>query len=61
VQTQGKELITVRIVDIAGRRIQQFGVMPGQGIRFGDKMMNGIYLVEVRQGSERVVKTVTRQ
>jgi lysophospholipase L1-like esterase len=61
VQAQSMELITIRIVDIAGRQVQQFKVMPGQAIRFGNKMMNGIYLIEVIQGSERVVKTVIRQ
>jgi hypothetical protein len=53
--------IIVRIVDIAGREVQQLQSMPGQTIRFGDKIVNGTYMVEVRQGSERAVTIVIKQ
>jgi hypothetical protein len=55
------EQVTIRITDIAGRPVQQLQAMPGQTIRFGDKMMNGTYLIEVRQGSERVVTKVVKK
>jgi hypothetical protein len=61
VQSKNMEQITIRIVDIAGRLAQQLQVIPGHAIRFGDKIPTGTYLVEVRQGSERIVTKVVKQ
>jgi hypothetical protein len=55
------EQVTVRILDIAGREVQQLKGNPEQLMKFGDKIVNGTYFVEVRQGTEKVVLKVMKQ
>jgi hypothetical protein len=61
VQTKSMEQVTVRILDIAGRQVQQLKGSPEQSMRFGDNIVNGTYFVEVRQGTEKVVLKVMKQ
>ncbi len=53
--TAGKEEISVRVLDMAGRFIKQVTVMPYQTINIGAELKAGSYMIEVRQGL--VVKT----
>ena len=55
VLTAGKEEISVRVLDMAGRFIRQVTVMPYQTINIGAELKSGSYMIEVRQGSS--VKT----
>ena len=48
--------VFVRVIDANGKTLYQAKGQPEQSFRFGDKLSNGLYLVEVRQGDE--VKTV---
>ena len=61
VQSKSLEQVTVRIIDIAGRQVQQLTGIPEQTMRFGENIVNGTYLVEVRQGSEKVMLKVIKQ
>ena len=61
VQGKSMELITIKVIDIAGRRVEQKELIPGQTLRFGDKLVNGTYFVEVSQGPEKVVTKVQKQ
>jgi hypothetical protein len=54
-------MVTIKVFDITGRQVQQLQGVPGQAIKFGDKIVNGTYFVEVRQGSEKVVIKIIKQ
>lgn len=51
VVTAGKEKISVRILDLQGRVLKQFTVIPFQSIYFGNDLKAGSYLMEIRQGN----------
>jgi uncharacterized delta-60 repeat protein len=48
-----KAELTVR--DIAGRQVEKRIVMPGNKLQLGSAYRAGVYLVELRQGNERVI------
>jgi hypothetical protein len=51
VTTESNEIINVRVVDISGRIVKQMRVTALQLLQFGDELKNGMYMVEVRQGT----------
>ena len=54
VQTVSVEKISLRVLDIHGRLIEQRqNVQPNQSFRIGDNYRPGVYLVEVQQGELR--------
>ena len=48
--------ISVRVIDVNGRNVYETKGQPEQSFTFGDKLSNGIYQIEVRQGDN--AKTV---
>jgi hypothetical protein len=60
-QSKIQDPVTIKVFDMAGRQVQQLQGVPGQALRFGDHIVNGTYLVEVRQGAERIVTKVVKQ
>jgi len=53
-------LIKARILDLQGRVLQQFNVLPGQAVQLGTSLKSGQYILETTQGniikSTRMVK-----
>jgi hypothetical protein len=50
------KIIKARVMDIQGRMIKEFTFNSDQTISFGNELISGIYMVELREGDE--VKTV---
>jgi hypothetical protein len=59
--SKSMEIVRIKIIDIAGRRVQLLQANPGQLIRIGENMKNGTYFVEVVQGNERVMTKIIKQ
>ena len=54
IESSSQEKVTIQIVDIQGRLIEQrTGIKPMQTIRIGDNYMPGVYLLDVQQGNSR--------
>ena len=60
VVTAGKEKATVRILDLQGRQLQQFVVMPYASVKFGNNLKAGTYFVEVIQAKQKTIKRVMK-
>lgn len=48
--------VSVKVLDLNGKIVLTAKVQPEQSFRFGDKLPNGLYAIEVRQGDD--VKTI---
>ena len=55
VNTASTEKISIRVIDILGRLVEQRANASGDIIRIGDNYKPGIYYVEVMQGNNRSV------
>jgi hypothetical protein len=54
--TAGKEEISVRVLDMAGRFYKQLTIMPNQTINLGAELKAGSYMIEVKQGA--LIRTI---
>jgi hypothetical protein len=45
----------IRVFDITGREVQRIKSAANNVVSFGNNFMQGTYIVEVRQGKEKVV------
>ncbi len=52
VKTPKQESISIRVLDVNGKVAYSSKGMPEQVFRFGEQLVSGIYLVEIRQGEE---------
>jgi len=50
----------IRVTDIQGRTIYQNQGSPSESYRFGSEFARGIYFIEVRQGSERIISKLIK-
>lgn len=56
VETGRNEKMSLRVVDITGRVIEErLNLQPQQMIRLGDRYLNGVYIAEIIQGGKRKV------
>ena len=53
VESENTETVNVRVFDINGKQVYVTSGSANQSYRFGQNFINGIYLVEVRQGDKR--------
>ncbi len=58
--TAGKELISVRVLDMQGRALKTFTVSPYTTIRFGNELKAGTYLIEILQGEQKTTKQLLK-
>ena len=59
IESQKKQPVHVRVLDANVRTVYEAQGQAGESFRFGDNFINGLYLVEVRQGDEvRMIKAV---
>jgi len=56
----GKEKVTVRILDIQGRLVRKFTVMPFETTTFGQDLKAGSYIIETTQGTEKLTRRVMK-
>ena len=56
VHSANMQPVYVRVIDANGRSVYETKGQPEQSFMFGDKLLNGLYLIEVKQGKE--VKTL---
>jgi hypothetical protein len=59
--TDSKEELHVSMYNVVGLKVQEFKAMPGQIMKLGGHVVAGTYLIEVRQGNERVTVKVVKQ
>ncbi len=55
ISTQRTEKITLQVMDISGKILNQVNSAKGGTLRFGEQLIPGMYLVEVRQGEQRKI------
>ena len=55
INTESNEQLSIRIIDINGRIIDQFTSNPNDTIDFGNNLSKGLYFIEVSQGNDSVV------
>jgi hypothetical protein len=55
------EVMEIRVLDITGREVQRIRSASNNSIRFGNNLMQGTYIIEVRQGKEKVVLKAIKQ
>ena len=54
-----QDLVSIKISDVNGKVVYQTKGVPEQIIRFGNTLMTGVYMIEVRQGNEvKMIKGV---
>jgi hypothetical protein len=59
IKSSSQDNVVMKIYDIVGRQIEQFNGSPDQAYRFGNRYMQGTYIVEVHQGSKvRIIQVV---
>jgi hypothetical protein len=60
VASSSNDKVEVRVFDLAGNNLEKLTGLPGESIRFGDKLKQGLYIVKISQGSNqktlRVIK-----
>ena len=55
IKSEVKENLTMLVSDVSGRLIEQItGISSNSTLRLGNKYPTGVYIVEIRQGRERV-------
>jgi hypothetical protein len=59
--SNSKEIMNVTMYNMLGLKINESKAVPGQMMRLGQKIVPGSYLIEVRQGNERVTVKVIKQ
>ena len=59
--TSSKEEMHITMYNMVGLKVEQIKVMPGQMMRLGGNIVSGTYLIEVRQGNEKVTLKVVKQ
>lgn len=60
VLTSSNEKIHVRILDIVGKELRKFIIMPGEILRFGSELRHGSYIIEIRQGNNTATRKVLK-
>jgi hypothetical protein len=61
VKSQSKETVEIRMYDGLGKVVQQDRGAPGQTYRFGDHVVGGMYIIEVRRpGQIATIKVVKK-
>lgn len=55
ISSSNREKAELTVRDIAGRQVEKRIVMPGNKLQLGSAYRAGVYLVELRQGNERVI------
>jgi len=60
VRSNSQGEVVIRVSDLTGRVLQELKGMSDQSFQFGDKLIPGTYMVEVRQGGERVIRKVVK-
>jgi hypothetical protein len=53
------EPVLIKVFDMAGRQVEQLKGSAGESFHFGSRLMQGMYIVEVRQGDHvRILQVV---
>jgi hypothetical protein len=55
------EKLEINIYDVNGRMLKKINTEPYQSFHFGDNLMPGMYMIEVRQGVNREIIKVVKQ
>jgi hypothetical protein len=61
VESPNKETVEIRMYDMLGKVVQQNRGAAEKTYRFGDHIMQGMYIIEVRQGGEIATIKVVKQ
>ena len=58
--SKSNEVLTITLYTTGGLQLQQLKALPRQAIRLGDNVVSGTYMVEVKQGNEKVIVKVVK-
>jgi hypothetical protein len=61
VKSQSKETVEIRMYDMTGKLVQQNRGAPEKTYRFGDQVVSGMYIIEVRQAGQVATIKVVKQ
>ncbi|MEI9947320.1 MAG: carbohydrate-binding protein [Chitinophagaceae bacterium] len=61
VQSKTKDLVQIRVFDMTGHQVQFLQGTPDEIMRVGFNLAIGIYIIETRQGTERIMTKVVKQ
>ncbi|MEI9942853.1 MAG: carbohydrate-binding protein [Chitinophagaceae bacterium] len=61
VQSKNNDLLEIKVYNIQGRLVGTMRGGSNQTFRLGDNFLNGIYLIEVSQGNEKITTKVIKQ
>ncbi len=61
IKSKSSDLVQVKVYDILGRQVQYLQGTPGEVLRLGSALKAGAYLIETRQGDEKIVTKVVKQ
>ncbi len=61
VKSSSKETVDIRMFDMLGKLVQQDRGAPDQTYRFGDHVVSGMYIIEVRQAGQIATIKVVKQ
>jgi Secretion system C-terminal sorting domain len=61
VSSPRNEDVVVKVFDMSGKLVQTLKGAPQQTFRFGEHVVNGMYVVEVWQAGEKVMTKVVKQ
>lgn len=61
IQSNKAETVEVRVTDLQGRRVYNKRVAANSNLNFGSELINGIYILEVIQGTERKTLKLIKQ
>ncbi len=60
VNTSGKEIIRVSILDNTGNKLNSFSMKPNELVSFGAGLQTGMYFIEISQGNIREIRKFIR-
>jgi hypothetical protein len=61
VTSRSNETVEIRMFDMLGKIVQQQRSAPVQTYRFGDNVVSGMYIIEVRQAGQIATTKVMKQ
>jgi len=60
VKAVSAEKLHIKLMDMAGRMLKIYQVMPGEDLNFGNELKAGVYMIEVTQGNLKSVERLMK-
>jgi hypothetical protein len=60
VKAVSSEKLHIKLMDMAGRMLKVYQIMPGEDLNFGNELKAGVYLIEITQGNLKSVERLMK-